>query len=302
MSHPDHPDSSDSSEQPAAPCVCPSIQPLADVADIADQSLDDLADQPTGILARMDDQAPVSVLAAQRMQGNLISMISHELRTPLNTISGFLEIVLDGQVGPLNERQQEFLGYVRTGAQQLTTLVEDILFISKADAGQFLLRLGPVEIPVLVESVLTALHGAAERAGVRLEADVAPGLPTIEADGLRVQQVLSNLVNNAIKFTNRGGVARITVRQDGDAILFQVSDTGRGIASRDLKRIFERFYQSDNAGEAQTGGHGLGLAIARLIVEQHHGHIWVESALRRGSTFSFTIPVAPLVQPQQEVD
>ena len=284
--------SDNETQPPNRPATRRSPRASQPLTDISDEYVADIADQPTDHLSPAAEESSASVLAARRMQGNLISMISHELRTPLNSISGFLEIVLDGQVGPLNERQQEFLGYVRTGAQQLAMLVEDILFISKADAGQFLLRLGPVEIPVLVESVLTALHGVAERAGVRLEADIAPDLPTIEADGLRVQQVLSNLLNNAIKFTNRDGVARIIARQDGDTILFQVSDTGRGIASRDLKRIFERFYQSDNAGEAQTGGHGLGLAIARLIVEQHHGRIWVESTLRRGSTFSFTLPIA----------
>jgi len=108
--------------------------------------------------------------------------------------------------------------------------------------------------------------------------------------------VLSNLVSNAIKFTPKGGLARIEARlereaEGGEVALFQVRDTGRGIAVRDQARIFERFYQSEGADEARAGGHGLGLAIARLIVEQHHGRIWVESALRRGSTFSFTIPI-----------
>ncbi|HUY78633.1 MAG TPA: ATP-binding protein [Ktedonobacterales bacterium] len=258
--------------------------------------------------------------AANRTQGNLISMISHELRTPLNTINGFLEIVLDGQVGALNERQEEFLGYAQTGARQLMTLVEDILLISKADAGQFSLRLGPVEVAPLIESALTSQRAAAERAQVRLEVSAEPHLPTLQADELRLQQVLTNLISNAIKFTLADGVAQVEARliddQDeraphgrpGDAqrdrleaargkhrprqsIRFQVRDTGRGIRAADLTRIFERFYQSESGDEARAGGHGLGLAIAKLIVEQHHGRIWAESARGHGSTFSFTIPI-----------
>jgi len=268
--------------------------------------------------------------AANRTQGNLISMISHELRTPLNTINGFLEIVLDGQVGALNERQEEFLGYAQVGARQLMTLVEDILLISKADAGQFSLRRAPVEVAPLIESALTSQRAAAERAQVQMHMDVAPDLPTVQADELRLQQVLTNLLSNAIKFSHAGGLVRIEARltgdqdghaaddttgvgrRDGDSagdggagahasaqgehpsrqtILFQVRDTGRGIRATELTRIFERFYQSESGDEARAGGHGLGLAIAKLIVEQHHGRIWAESARGKGSTFSFTIPI-----------
>jgi two-component system phosphate regulon sensor histidine kinase PhoR len=258
--------------------------------------------------------------AANRTQGNLISMISHELRTPLNTINGFLEIVLDGQVGPLNERQEEFLGYAQVGARQLMTLVEDILLISKADAGQFSLRRGPVEVSSLIESALTSQRSATERAQVRLEMNVAHDLPTLQADELRLQQVLTNLLSNAIKFTLAGGLARVEARliENGDgenrtsdehdathdathdrrrpqqSILFQVTDTGRGIRASELTRIFERFYQSESGDEARAGGHGLGLAIAKLIVEQHHGRIWAESVRGKGSTFSFTIPISSL--------
>lgn len=243
--------------------------------------------------------------AANRTQGNLISMISHELRTPLNTINGFIEIVLDGQVGPLNERQAEFLAYAQVGARQLMTLVEDILLISKTDAGQFVLRRGPVEIAPLIESALTSQRAAAERAQVRLEVSVAPNLPVLQADELRLQQALTNLLSNAIKFTNPGGLARVAARlakatdgASGDPpsqprmVIFEVSDTGRGIRAADLTRIFERFYQSENADQTRSGGHGLGLAIAKLIVEQHHGRIWATSVRGQGSTFSFTIPGA----------
>lgn len=228
--------------------------------------------------------------AANRMRANFISMVSHELRTPLHSINGFLDIVLDGQVGPLNPRQEEFLNYARTSARQLTTLVEDILFISKADSGQFTLREGAVTIPTLVAQAIHTLQSAAVKAEVSLAVEVESDLPVLHADELRLQQVLSNLLNNAIKFSPAG--TRVTVRAgiDDDEVHFSVSDQGKGISLEDQARIFERFYQSESAARASAGGYGLGLSIAKLIVEQHNGRIWVESQPDCGSTFHFTIP------------
>lgn len=228
--------------------------------------------------------------AANRMRANFISMVSHELRTPLHSINGFLDIVLDGQVGPLNARQEEFLNYARTSAHQLTTLVEDILFISKADSGQFTLRLGEVIVPALVAQVIHTLQSAAEKAEVTLIAEVAPALPVLRADELRLQQVLSNLLNNAIKFSPAGSRVSVSAAVEGDEVHFSVSDQGKGISLADQSRIFERFYQSESGARASAGGYGLGLSIAKLIVDQHTGRIWVESQLDQGSTFHFTIP------------
>lgn len=229
---------------------------------------------------------------ANRMRSNFISMVSHELRTPLHSINGFLEIVLDGQVGPLNERQYEFLNYARTSTQQLTTLVEDILFISKADSGQFTLRLGPVQVPTLVSQVFHVQESAAIKAQVTLVADLAPNLPVLEADALRLQQVLSNLVGNAIKFSLPQTSVSVRVAVEGANMRFEVSDQGRGIAPEEQERIFERFYQSESSAGARAGGYGLGLAIAQMIVEQHHGRIWVESTTGHGATFCFTLPLS----------
>ena len=231
--------------------------------------------------------------AANRMRANFISMVSHELRTPLNTINGFLEIVLDGQVGPLNERQQEFLEYAHISTQQLATLVEDILFISKADSGQFTLRLGEVSVTKLVAQAIQSLQTVADKADVRLSSNMPDTLPPVEADELRLQQVLTNLLNNAIKFSAAGNEVHVTARMEDAEILFRVSDHGKGIAPEDHQRIFERFYQSEAGARARAGGYGLGLSIAKLIVEQHEGRIWVESAPGEGAAFSFTVPVAP---------
>jgi len=228
---------------------------------------------------------------ANRMRANFISMVSHELRTPLNSLNGFLEIVTEGQAGPLNEQQQEFLNYARLSAEQLITLVKDILLISKADAGQFALRIEEVEIPKLVQQTMQGLQTAAEKRKITISADLAPDLPVIRADALRLQQVLSNLLSNAIKFSPEGGAAQLWVCVEGSNLRFSVRDEGDGVPLEDHARIFERFYQSDNSARLRTGGYGLGLAIARLIAEQHGGRIWVESEPGRGATFSFTVPL-----------
>ena len=229
--------------------------------------------------------------AANRMRANFISMVSHELRTPLNSINGFLEIILESPVGPLNERQREFLNYARISTQQLTTLVEDILFISKADSGQFTLRLGRVRMAKVVDQARQIMQPAAEKAQVELIAEVQQGVPVVRADELRIQQVLTNLLGNAIKFSPSGSSVRLAVTHDDMNLLCAVSDQGRGIAPEEHARIFERFYQSDSTVRNRAGGYGLGLSIARLIVEQHHGRIWVESEAGQGATFYFTLPL-----------
>ncbi len=229
--------------------------------------------------------------AADRMRSNFISMVSHELRTPLNSINGFLEIVAEEQVGPLNERQHEFLGYARQSTQQLTTLVEDILLITKADSGEFKLRWTEVEIAQLVSQTVQGQAAAIQKAGVHVTVEVPPYLPTLRADELRIQQVMNNLLSNAIKFSPMGSEVGLTVRQDGDNLLFAVRDAGGGVALEDQARVFDRFYQAESAVRTRGGGYGLGLAIAKLIVEQHGGTIWVESEPGLGATFCFTVPI-----------
>ena len=228
--------------------------------------------------------------AINRMRTSFISMVSHEMRTPLNTVNGYLEIVAQEQAGPLNDKQVEFLAYARVGTQQLITLVEDITLISKADSGQFTLLLHDVDPATLIHQSLQTVQLGAQRAGVRFECEAEPALPLMRADDGRLRQVLSNLLGNAVKYSPEDGTVRVRAWPDGDAVRFSVSDEGMGVPAEDHARVFDRFYQSEDALRAHHGGYGLGLAIAKLIVEQHGGRIWVESHEGAGATFSFTIP------------
>jgi two-component system phosphate regulon sensor histidine kinase PhoR len=229
--------------------------------------------------------------AADRVRANFISMVSHELRTPLNSINGFLEVVLEGQVGQLNSRQQEFLGYVQTSALQLTTLVEDILFISKADSGQFVLRPGTLSVSHLLHQAMQSVVPEAEKTHVRIVVSAPEDFPTIWGDELRLSQVITNLLHNAIKFSPPESEVSLSATDRGTYAEFAVQDQGNGVAPEEHARVFERFYQSDSTRHAHSGGYGLGLAIAKLIVEQHQGRIWLESSEGRGTTFYFTLPL-----------
>jgi signal transduction histidine kinase len=237
---------------------------------------------------------------AQRKQGELeahqrhssfISMVSHELRTPLHSISGFLSIVLEEHVGPLNERQREFLNYIHSSTEHLKTLVDDLLFLSGADMGRFELRPAALALHETSRLALREARPQARKLGVKLHQRVPRQFPKLWADDERLGQVLRNLLSNALKFTPPAGSVTLRARQVGELAEISVSDTGCGIPWEDQPRVFERFYQSDNTLLVKHGGFGLGLTIARLIVEQHGGRIWLRSAPEQGSTFTFTIPL-----------
>lgn len=231
---------------------------------------------------------------ANQVRANFVSMVSHELRTPLNSIHGFIDLLMQGHMGTLNEEQRLYLGYTQEGVQQLMTIVEDILFMTRSDSGQFEIKPQKTNSRVLAKQVVTSLKMQAKKAAVILDKDIPETAPLIYADPQRMQQVLSNLVTNAIKFTPPHGTVNIRVRphpEQADKVLFSVIDTGDGIPPEDQPHIFERFYQSNHAMQSKMGGYGLGLSIARLIVEQHGGEIYFESAPQEGTTFHFTAPL-----------
>ena len=248
-----------------------------------------LRDSQMAVVVARDD---TTLNVANRMKASFISMVSHELRTPLNSINGFIEIVADEQVGPLNPRQQEFLGYVRTSALQLSALVEDVLLITKADSGQFSLRPTEIDADSLLRQTMQSVTGAASQAEVAMTLHVDEEMPPLRGDELRLQQVFTNLLNNAMKFSPSHETITISVRRLGRQAEFSITDRGPGVAAEEHARIFERFYQSESGQRARSGGYGLGLAIAKLIVEQHGGRIWIESNPGNGATFYVTLPLS----------
>lgn len=229
---------------------------------------------------------------ANRVRANFVSMVSHELRTPLNSVHGFIDLLLQGHMGELNEEQNKYLGFAQEGVQQLISIVEDILFMTRSDSGQFEIKQQKIDILVLASQVINCLQPQALKAGVILNQDIPAPAPILDVDPQRMKQVLNNLVTNAIKFTPPDGTVTIRVRPHNDRFaMISVSDTGYGIPVEDRQHVFERFYQSNHALQSKIGGYGLGLSIAKLIVEQHGGEIGFDSVIDKGTTFYFTAPL-----------
>jgi two-component system phosphate regulon sensor histidine kinase PhoR len=229
---------------------------------------------------------------ANHARANFVSMVSHELRTPLNSVHGFIDLLLQGQMGELNEEQHKYLGFAQEGVQQLVSIVEDILLITRSDSGQFEIKQQEIDFLELANQVVNSLQPQALKAGVTLQQEISAPHALLYVDPQRMKQVLNNLITNAIKFTPPGGSVTIRIRPyDERFAIISVSDTGYGIPVEDRPHVFERFYQSNHALQSKIGGYGLGLSIAKLIVEQHGGEIDFESVIDKGTTFSFTAPI-----------
>jgi two-component system phosphate regulon sensor histidine kinase PhoR len=229
----------------------------------------------------------------QTIRQDFVSNVSHELRTPLASLRALVDTLRDGAMDdpPAAER---FLNRMEVEVDALTQMVEELLELSRIESGQVPLRLLPVSPADALPPGAERLRPQAERAQLTLAVDIPPRLPPVLADATRVQQVVANLVHNAIKFTSSGGQITVTARSDQEYVTVSVADTGVGIAEEELPRIFERFYKADRA--RAVGGTGLGLAIAKHIVQAHGGKIWVESRQGKGSVFYFTLPIAGLPQ------
>lgn len=229
---------------------------------------------------------------ASRVRSNFVSMVSHELRTPLNSVHGFIDLLLQGHMGELSEEQRMYLGYTQEGVQQLISIVEDILFMTRSDLGQFEVKQREERVLGLIRQVIRTLQPQAIKAEVALYQDVSADVPALFIDLQRIKQVMNNLVANAIKFTPPGGTVTISTRRyDDNFELISVADSGYGIPADDRQHVFERFYQSNHSQQSKMGGYGLGLSIAKLIVEQHGGMIDFETVMDKGTTFYFTLPL-----------
>jgi len=216
--------------------------------------------------------------------------MSHELRTPLNAVLGYTELIVDGLYGEIPDKAKEVLDRVQINGKHLLGLINDVLDLSKIEAGQLKLTLEDYSMTSVVDSVVATTGSLAQAKGLNVKRSVAGDLPLGRGDERRLTQVLLNLVGNAIKFTDAGEV-EISAKADNGTFDVAVRDTGPGIAAQDQARVFEDFQQIDNTSTRHKGGTGLGLAIARRFVEMHGGSLTVDSAVGVGSTFHMMVPV-----------
>ncbi len=225
----------------------------------------------------------------ERMKSNFLSVVSHELKTPLHSIKGFVDIILMGKTGIVSEIQRDFLETVKQQTDHLQRMIDDLLEFSRLESGRVTLRLQPTDISVVIEAAIDKLTPLAASAEVTLVNYVSEDLPALLADPWRLEQVVTNLVDNAIKFTPAGGTVTVTASNTSEFIQVNVRDTGIGVPTSESERIFDRFYQVDGGVNRLYKGTGLGLTICRHIVEHHGGRIWVQSDQDTGATFAFTI-------------
>jgi signal transduction histidine kinase len=229
---------------------------------------------------------------ADRLKSELVATASHELRTPLTSMRGYVDMLMLDTFGPLNPSQRDFLRIVKNNVTRLVHLVDELLDMSRVEAGEVRLRREEVDLVEMFYETSQSLHGQFNERNVTLHMDLQDNLPVVLADRQRLQQILINLVGNACKYTEPGGQVDIALYNGGDKLRVDVRDTGVGIPEDAKPHIFTPFYRAENPLRDEVGGTGLGLSITRKLVEMHGGEIWFESAEGKGSTFSFTLPLS----------
>jgi signal transduction histidine kinase len=253
---------------------------------------DELGDLAANV-NRMNDELSrlyAELEAASRHKSEFLANMSHELRTPLNAILGFSQVLREEMFGTVNEKQAEYLDDILASGHHLLSLINDVLDLSKIEAGQVELASAPFSIREALERGVVVVRERANTDGVRIDVTADPAADVVDGDARRIQQVIFNLLSNAVKFTPPGGAIDVTTSRVNGEVWVAVSDTGPGIAPEDHERLFDEFQQTE-AGVAQREGTGLGLALSKRFVELHGGRIWVQSELGKGSTFVFTLPV-----------
>jgi signal transduction histidine kinase len=233
--------------------------------------------------------------AANKAKSEFLAGMSHEFRTPLNAILGFSELMATGLSGPLTDQQKEHVTDIFTSGQHLLSLVNDILDLSKVEAGRMELQMNEFNIEKLVESSIALFKEKAYKQGLQMTFEVAQGLDTMIGDERKIKQVLFNLLGNAVKFTPDGGRIHVeaTVTDDKKFLKYSVSDTGIGISPEDQNKLFKPFEQVDTRLTRKYKGTGLGLSLCKQLVELQGGRIWFESEAGKGSSFIFVIPTRP---------
>jgi signal transduction histidine kinase len=226
-------------------------------------------------------------------KSDFLANMSHELRTPLNAIIGFSQVLREGMVGEMSEKQVEYLDDILSSGNHLLALINDVLDLSKVEAGQVELQVAPFSLQDALERGVSMIREQATMEGVQVTLHKNGGLDVVSGDERRIRQVIFNLLSNAVKFTPEGGQVDVSAARGNGEIRVAVADSGPGIAAEDLDRIFEEFQQTE-AGAQQREGTGLGLALSKRFVEMHGGRIWCESEVGKGSTFEFTLPLRPV--------
>jgi signal transduction histidine kinase/CheY-like chemotaxis protein len=228
----------------------------------------------------------------EQLKNEFVSTVSHELRTPLTSIKGYVDLVVDGEAGEINEVQREFLTIVQENSDRLVTLINDLLDISRIESGRVHLNIQPVDVGEVFADVLGTFRTMIDQAGLEVEVEVHEALPQASADRDRLGQVLANLVSNAVKYSPEGGTVTLRAQPHEDWVVASVADQGIGIEEEHLEQLFSKFYRVDSSYTRDIGGTGLGLSICKSIVELMGGHIGVRSEAGVGSTFSFSLPQA----------
>jgi signal transduction histidine kinase/GAF domain-containing protein len=259
----------------------------------------------------LTDEGPFNVVAVfrditkeaeiDRMKSEFLSMAAHELRTPMTSIKGYSDMLLMGLAGECDERQKQFLDTIKANVDRVLEMVREFSEISRLETGALKLDAKPLHLDDLVSEVIVSLRPQIEAKEINLSVEVPPDSPEVWGDRTRIIQILANLVTNAYKYTPDGGRIAITAQWFDDSMQVDIADTGIGIAPQDQEKLFTRFFRADHPGVRRVVGTGLGLSITKSIVEMHGGHIWVESQLGEGSTFSFTLPLASYMQRDLEI-
>lgn len=274
-----------------------------DELDILETAADDLARALSHAQLYESERRIVAELKElDRAKSDFLSTVSHELRTPLTSINGYVELLTDGDAGPVTGEQEKMLSIVGRNVARLRGLIEDLLTLSRIEVGSFRTTLTPVDLaPALRNAVVSMAPQAADK-GVSLlcDVDVSTGPLVVEADPVQFDRVIDNLLSNAVKFTPRGGRVRLAARPETGSIVIVVSDTGIGIAKDEQAELFTRFFRASNAVDQAIPGTGLGLSIVRAIVEQHGGSISLASLPGEGTTVTITLPPAAAGRPSQE--
>jgi signal transduction histidine kinase len=248
-----------------------------------------LAIQNARLYREIEDKSR-EIEAANRHKSEFLANMSHELRTPLNAIIGFSEVLGERMFGELNEKQAEYTEDILSSGRHLLSLINEILDLSKVEAGRMELELATFDLPLAIDNARTFVRERATKHGINLDVTIDERLGDFVGDERKIKQILLNLLSNAVKFTPEGGRIGITARQADGSVEISVSDTGIGISPEDQAKIFEEFRQVGSDYAHKVEGTGLGLTLAKKFVELHGGKIWVESEVGKGSTFSFTLP------------